>query len=166
MAGPISTRAPGDASARAASAPQPVSSFAFVFRLAWRDTRTSRRRLLLYAAAITLGIGALVAIASFGDTLRAVVHSQSAAFLGADLVASSGDPFTPEAEAILNSIGGRRANEISFRSMALFPRTGNSRPVRVLAVEDAFPFYGSFETVPVTAAGEFRRAAGALVGRV
>src|SRR5690606_20069173 len=113
---------------------------------------TSRQRLLLYAASITLGIAALVAIASLGDSVRAAVRAQSSALLGADLVASSGEEFTSEAEQVFASFGARRADEIAFRSMVLFPRTGDARLVSVRAVEDAFPFYGAFETTPVEAA--------------
>ncbi|MGH8018091.1 MAG: hypothetical protein ACREIA_07345, partial [Opitutaceae bacterium] len=69
----------------------------WILRMAWRDTRTSRRRLLLYTASIMLGIAALVSIASFGESLRQAVRDQSTALLGADLVAESGDPFIDEA---------------------------------------------------------------------
>ena len=141
----------------AASSTSRTASTAWILRMAWRDTRTSRRRLLLYAAAITFGIGALVAIASLADSLREAVRTQSNVLLGADLVASSGEPFTPEAQAILRELGGRRADEMRFRSMVLFPRTGRSRLLSVHAVDDAFPFYGKIDTVPENAAQEFRR---------
>ncbi len=131
--------------------------------MAWRDTRTSRRRLLLYTASIVLGIAALVSIASFGDNLRRAVQAQSSALLGADLVASSGEAFSPAANTLIDALGGRRTDDVTFHSMALFPRTGRTRLVRVHAVEDVFPFYGDFETTPAAAADEFRHDAGALV---
>ena len=34
----------------------------FVLRMAWRDSRASRRRLLLFSLSVVLGIAALVAI--------------------------------------------------------------------------------------------------------
>jgi putative ABC transport system permease protein len=34
----------------------------FVLKLAWRDTRASRRRLLLFSLSIVLGVAALVAV--------------------------------------------------------------------------------------------------------
>jgi predicted lysophospholipase L1 biosynthesis ABC-type transport system permease subunit len=43
----------------------------WAWRMAWRDSRHSRRRLLLYAASITVGVAALVAIGSYGDNMRA-----------------------------------------------------------------------------------------------
>lgn len=144
-------------------ASSPWAAIACVARLAWRDTRTSRPRLLLYAAAIVLGIAALVLIASFGDSVRDAVRTQSNAMLGGDLVASSGDPFSPAAETLLSSFGGRRTDEITLRSMVVFPRTGGTRLVSVHAVEDEFPFYGTMDTTPAEAVATFRQGAGALV---
>ena len=44
----------------------------WLFRMAWRDSRRSRQRLLLFMSAIVLGIAALVAINSFGDNLARI----------------------------------------------------------------------------------------------
>jgi len=150
-----------------ASPPQARSSgsraTAFVLRMAWRDTRTSRRRLLLYAISISLGIGAMVAIASLGESLRRAVRQQSTALLGADLVARSNAPLSPEIEATLATLGGERAKEIGFSSMVLFPASGQSRLVSVRAIEDGLPFYGTIETRPVEAATTFRGRRAVLV---
>lgn len=131
--------------------------------MAWRDTRTSRGRLLLYTASITLGIAALVSIASFGQSLRQSVREQSVGLLGADLVASSRQPFNAEAEKFFQSLGGRQARELQFSSMVLFPRTGQARLVSVRAVEDDVPFYGTLETEPAGAARSFRNRPAVLV---
>ena len=42
----------------------------FILQMAWRDTRASRRRLLLFSLAIVLGVAALVAVGSLRDNLR------------------------------------------------------------------------------------------------
>ena len=39
-------------------------SLAFIPRMAWRDSRSSRRRLLLFSISISLGVAALIAILS------------------------------------------------------------------------------------------------------
>ncbi len=135
----------------------------WILRMAWRDTRASRRRLLLYTASITLGIAALVSIASFGESLRTAVRAQSVALLGADFVASSGDPFGDEAESFLAGLGGRQARETTFSSMVLFPRNDATRLVSVRAIEDGFPFYGAFKTVPESAAETFREGRSVLI---
>lgn len=139
------------------------ASILFCLRTAWRDTRRSRRRLLLYTSSITLGIAALVAIASLGDSLRRAVQGQSAALLGADLVVSSRQPFTAAAEAWFATLGGRQTRTTEFSSMAFFPRPGRARLLSVRAVEDAFPLYGILETEPASAAREFRDRPAALV---
>ena len=41
-------------------------------RLAWRESRTARRRLLLYMSSISLGVAALVAIDSFSENIDAL----------------------------------------------------------------------------------------------
>ena len=128
--------------------------------MAWRDSRTSRRRLLLFSFSIVLGIAALASIGSLGVNLEKAVEEQAKALLGADLVVSSRDAFTPDNEKWLKSLGGEQSREISFASMVLFPRTGDTRLVQVRALEGDFPYYGTLETEPPTAATEFRHAGG------
>lgn len=135
----------------------------WILKMAWRDTRTSRRRLLLYAISISLGIGAMVAIASLGDSLRRAVRQQSTALLGADLAVRSNAPFSAEIETALAALGGERSREIGFSSMVLFPASGQSRLVSVRAIEDGFPFYGTMETRPAEAATTFRGRRAVLV---
>ena len=73
-----------------------ASSFPLV--LAWRESR-SPRRLLLLMASVTAGVAALVAIGSFTRNLQASVREQARALLGADIGLGSATPFTPRAEA-------------------------------------------------------------------
>ena len=131
--------------------------------MAWRDSRSSRRRLLLFSTSIVLGIAALVAIGSFGKNLEEAVDEQAKAMLGADLVLASRQPFTAEAEALIQSLGGTQSRETSFSSMVAFPKSGDTRLVQVRALSGGFPFYGALETAPAGAAAEFRAAGGALV---
>jgi putative ABC transport system permease protein len=56
-----------------------------LLRLAWRESRTARRRLLLYMSSISLGVGALVAIDSFASNTQRSVREQSRALLGGDI---------------------------------------------------------------------------------
>ena len=53
--------------------------------LAWRESRTARRRLLLYMSSISLGVAALVAIDSFASNVTESVREQSRALLGGDV---------------------------------------------------------------------------------
>src|ERR1700761_1623844 len=113
--------------------------------MAWRDTRTSRRRLLLFSASIILGIGALVAIGSLGDNLNGAIAEQAKALLGADLVINSSEPFTDEANQLLQKLGGEQSREISFSTMVYFPRNGGTRLVQARALSGGVTVYGQLQ---------------------
>lgn len=132
--------------------------------MAWRDSRRSRRRLLLYAASIVLGVAALTAISSSGRQMQQAIDEQSKALLGADLVVSARDAgLTLEQEKFLNSLGGEQAREVSFASMVYFPKTEGTRLVQVRALAGNFPFYGELETAPADAIEALRSGKGAIV---
>lgn len=122
----------------------------FIFKMAWRDSRLARRRLVLFSLSIVLGVAALVAIGSFSANLQRAIDDQSKGLLGADLEVKSRSGLTPEAETFLDSIGGEaRSNEVSFASMVVFPSAGNrTRLVTVRAIEGGYPFYGDVKTTP------------------
>jgi putative ABC transport system permease protein len=136
----------------------------WTWAMAWRDSRRSRRRLLLYAASIVLGIAALTAISSSGRQMEQAIHEQSKALLGADLMVNARDSgLTAEQERFLESLGGEQAREITFASMVYFVKTEGTRLVQVRALEGDFPFYGVLETAPAGAAASLREGKGALV---
>lgn len=135
----------------------------FIWKMAWRDSRSSRRRLLLFSISITLGIAALVGIGSFRHSLSRAIDDQARSLIGADLVVDSTRAFRPEDEELLHSLGERQAREIRFTTMASFPKTGGTRLAHVRALGGDFPFYGPMETIPPTASSDFRQRAGAVV---
>ncbi|MBL9206770.1 MAG: hypothetical protein JNN01_16895, partial [Opitutaceae bacterium] len=49
----------------------------FVLKMAWRDSRASRRRLALFSLSIVLGVAALVAIGSFSANLQQAIEGQA-----------------------------------------------------------------------------------------
>ncbi|MGZ4986199.1 MAG: hypothetical protein ACXV8A_08925, partial [Chthoniobacterales bacterium] len=77
----------------------------FIWKMAWRDSRSSRRRLLVFSISITLGIAALVSIGSFRKSLGQAIDDQARTLIGADLIIESRRAFTPEEEAFLHSLG-------------------------------------------------------------
>lgn len=123
----------------------------FVFGMAWRETRASRRRLFLFASAISIGVGALVAIGSLDANLEEAVRRQARELLGADLELTSNRQFTAPIEAALDSIarrGVKVARRSTFNSMAYVRHTEGIRLVDVRAVGGGFPFYGDVVTSP------------------
>lgn len=145
----------------------------FVRRMAWRETRGSRRRLLLLTGAIAAGVAALVAVNSFAANLRGSVTRQAQALLGADLSISSRREFTPRVQALLDTLvapdparglgPGRKAQVASFSGMAYVPRTEGVRLVQVAAVEPGYPFYGEIRTDPPGAWSELQKGGRVLV---
>ncbi len=131
--------------------------------MAWRDSRTYRRRLLLFIACILLGVGGLVAVRSLGDNLQRVVDSEARTLLGADLRVSSQRAFSPVIDSLFTSWGGAQSREVRFASMVFFPQNGGTRLVQVRALQGAFPYYGTFETDPSEAARTFQQNAVALL---
>jgi putative ABC transport system permease protein len=134
----------------------------FILKMAWRDSRASRRRLLLFSLSVVLGIAALVAIGSFTVNLKQAIDDQAKGLLGADLVVSSRATFTEPVLAYLGALGGERSRTREFSSMMVFPTAADAtRLVQVRAVEKNFPFFGDFETEPADAPAKLR--AGGLV---
>ncbi len=128
----------------------------FVLAMAWRDSRASRRRLLLYSLSVVLGIAALVSIGSFSANIRQGIDDEAKGLLGADLFVTSPAPLSAPVMDYLRSLGGAIAAEQTFSSMMTFPAASRLRLVQVHAIDGAFPFYGRFETDPAGAAEELR----------
>src|SRR6187431_312687 len=64
----------------------------WTWRMAWRDSRTQRLRLVIFSLAIVSGIAALVAIHSLKASVQTGIETQAKSLLGADLLISSRQP--------------------------------------------------------------------------
>ena len=125
--------------------------------LAWKESRTARRRLLLYMSSISLGVAALVAIDSFASNTQRSVREQARSLLGGDVSLSSRQPFSRSLLATLDTLrreGVGLTEVTTFTSMALVERTGGTRLAQIRAVTPGYPFYGDILTEP---AGEWAR---------
>jgi putative ABC transport system permease protein len=142
--------------------PSPLN-FPWLLKMAWRDSRRNRSRLLLFVSSIILGIAALVAIYSLGDNMRQEIDRQAAALLGADLEISNNKQPSDTIQQLVQTLGDRRSEERSFTSMILFQKGNGTRLVQVRALSGEFPYYGDLETEPATASRSFRIAPAALV---
>ncbi|HEV7990425.1 MAG TPA: hypothetical protein VGP25_01280, partial [Gemmatimonadaceae bacterium] len=104
--------------------------------LAWRESRTARRRLLLYMSSISLGVAALVAIDSFASNTQRSVREQSRALLGGDVSISSRQEIPKPVLLALDSLRREFVGVTvvsTFASMAIVPRTGGTRLAQVRA---------------------------------
>ncbi len=126
-------------------------SFARLASLAWKESRTARRRLLVYMSSIALGVAALVAIDSFADNLTTSVREQSRALLGGDVAISARTKFTPVADSLVDSAAAAGAvvtRVTSFSSMGAIVRTQATRLVQVRGVGERWPLYGTVRSTP------------------
>ncbi|WP_148306390.1 ABC transporter permease [Gemmatirosa kalamazoonensis] len=146
----------------------PRSALRVLLALAWRESRTARRRLLLYMSSIALGVAALVAIDSFASNVAQSARTQSRALLGGDLSFGRNSPMPKPVSAWLDSLAERGApvaRQVTFASMGLVPRTGGTRLVQVRAVSASLPLYGEVTTQPAGRWAQLQTGPHALVDR-
>lgn len=128
----------------------------WLFKMAWRDSRKNRSRLLLFISSIVLGIAALVAVYAFKDNLQKDIDEQAKLLTGADLIIESRKIPGKKILALLDTTGNQRSAERSFTSMLFFIKTQQSRLVQIRALQGAYPYYGEIETTPATAGKSFK----------
>jgi putative ABC transport system permease protein len=138
---------------------------AWIVRMAWRDSRRNRHRLVLFITSVILGIAALVATFSFGNNMKIDIDRQAQTLVGADLVVETSRKPAASQEAFLDSLGTERSSEKAFASMIYFVKGQGSRLVQVRALEGNYPYYGSLETSPADAGISFRKDRKALVDK-
>ncbi len=120
-------------------------------RLAWRESRTTRRKLFLYMSTIAVGVAALVSIDSFARNVTRSVREQSRAVMGGDVQLSSRRPFGKESEHLMDSLhtaGVPNVRLTTFPSMAVLPRNGDTRLSQIYGVGVGYPLYGQITTEP------------------
>lgn len=135
----------------------------WLVKMAWRDSRRNRFRLIVFMSSIVLGIAALVAVFSLDTQVRNDINSQAKTLLGADLVIDSNQAADSAVQKLLDTLGNQRSQECRFASMIYFAKNDGTRLVQVLALEGDFPYYGSLETIPADAGTTFREEQQALV---
>ncbi len=134
----------------------------WTWRMAWRDSRTQRLRLVIFSLAIVSGIAALVAIHSLKASVQTGIETQAKALLGSDLQISSRQPVADEDFARLSSMATRISRETAFPSMMKFPN-GGARLLQIRGIEGGYPFYGKVETQPADAWERLPDEAGVLL---
>lgn len=141
----------------------PKVGFDWLLKMAWRDGKSSLKKLMLFMVSIILGIAAVVSIQSFSINLKNNIALQSKSLMGSDFKIDSDKTPNENVIAIIDSLGGANAREINFMSMVAFSNHEGTKLVRVRGIEGGFPFYGTMETQPVLAAKTYQQAETALV---
>ena len=128
----------------------------FVLLLAWRETRGAGRHFVYLVACITLGVGALVAVASFAASLERTVGRSARALMGGDVEIRSTQPLSVEGLAVIANLG---ADTLPITELvAMSTAGGRSQIVELKAVGPGYPFYGDLITEPAAPLG-------ALIGK-
>lgn len=120
----------------------------WVWTMAWRDARHNFSRLFLFTASLVAGIAAVVSLDSLNNTLQHDIDSNAKELLGADIVVNGDKKIGKQLTALFDTLGLPKASEADMASMVFFPENGQSRLIRLVAVEGPFPFYGEIETQP------------------
>src|SRR5690349_7634203 len=114
----------------------------FILKMAWRDSRRNRARLLLFISAITVGIAALTAVRSFSVNLMGDIDREAKTLLGADLLLDANQPAPDSLLAHFDKPENEKAKVLNFVSMVRFPKNGGTRLSLVRSLEGNYPFYG------------------------
>ena len=123
----------------------------WVWKMAWRDARHNFSRLFLFTASLMTGIAAVVSLDSMNTSLQDDINRNAKELLGADLVVNGNKAFEPELRVLFDSVKYAQAEEADMASMVLFLHNGQSRLIRLVAIEGPFPFYGELKTLPANA---------------
>ncbi len=137
----------------------------WLLKMAWRDSRRNRGRLILFISSIVLGIAALVAIDSFGENLRTDIGNQAKTLLGADIAISGTKAAESTTLALFDSLSTEMSTRYDFASMVNFPKQEKTRLVQVIALDGGYPYYGKFNTVPEYNEAQFQGGQHALVDK-
>jgi len=138
----------------------------FVFRLAWQEFKSNWKKTGFLILSIFLGVASLVAINSFSENLKKSVEVQSKTLKGSDLSFSSSTVLADSVQSVIDSLvlaGMEESKIVQFLSMALNPKTGDSRLIQVRAIEGNYPFYGVVVTEPASAWTEFKSGKNAVI---
>ena len=116
-----------------------------------RESRHSLRRVGVYMASITLGVGALVSIHSFRDDVARSIQEEADVLMGANARISARRVLPDSINTLLDSLsraGVELARVTTAGSMVFAPGSGTVHLMQVRAVDGGYPFYGAVSTEP------------------
>ncbi|MEO2197683.1 MAG: hypothetical protein ABGY72_16555, partial [bacterium] len=123
----------------------------FVFRMVGRELRASWRRLGFFFVCVAVGVGAIVALRSVIQSVGVAMTSETRALTAADILIESGQPWSKEALALIETalVAEPDVTRTASIQTATMARPADltktvAKVVELRGVEAAFPFYGHF----------------------
>ena len=140
--------------------------------LAVRESRGSAGRLVFFAACLSVGVAAVVAVAGLSQALDSGIQARARELLAADLAVYSRRPIPDDVVAAVDASPGRDAPvSSSCRASCRCPQPttspaapGPSLLCELKAVGPGYPFYGEVVTEPGRPLAELLGADRVLVG--
>ena len=140
--------------------------------LAGREFRGSTGRLVFFAACLSVGVAAVVAVDGFATALDSSIQGQARELLAADIAISSRRPISEEIFAAIESLPEAQTAKVrQLLSVVSVPigngdidRPGPSLLCEIKAVEAGYPFYGLLDTQPVLPQAKILKGDRVLVG--
>ena len=120
-----------------------------ILKLIFKEIKSHPKFALLFILNTSLGLCGFMALNIFKNSMNQTLHQHSQAMLGADMILSARRPIKPEERQIVFQRAGSSIKESQITqtySMVSNPK-GRSRLVQIKAIEENFPFYGSFDLV-------------------
>jgi putative ABC transport system permease protein len=122
----------------------------FVLLMAWREIRSSWRRLVFFFVCVAIGVGAIVALRSMIQTVRNGLARESRGLIAGDVAIGTNRPWSPDVRADLEKRFAtapivERQETVDVATMVR-PPDGLGAPVarmvELRGVQPGFPFYG------------------------
>ncbi len=118
-----------------------------------RESRGARGRLLFFAACLSIGVAAVVAVAGLADGLDAGIRGEARKLLAADLVIRGLRPLPAPAAELLARRRGLEVAETREMATLVAAIGGGEAPgpsllVQLKAVAGGYPFYGGLRLEP------------------
>ena len=140
--------------------------------LAARESRGSAGRLVFFAACLSVGVAAVVAVAGLSRALDTGIQTQARQLLAADLAVESRRPIADEVLAAIDALpGADRTGVLELPSVVSVPGSDNapgapgpSLLCELKAVGPGYPYYGVVTTEPARSLAELLDGNHVVVG--
>jgi putative ABC transport system permease protein len=119
----------------------------FVVKMVARELRASWRRLLFFFVCVAIGVGAIVALRSVIQSVRAGLMREARAIVSADVLIATNRPWTPEVRERLdrrlaNAPVLQRLESIETATMVRGEAGAAAKMVELKGVQEGYPLYG------------------------